>query len=149
MAGLPKKYAKMGFKKGWREYKKTNAYKSKHGGTTTRRKTRVAKKKQARKASRKLFGNMSIKGIVLGGAVLAGVKTLVRAKAPQLGAYTPGVSALSSGVVAQSIGIPGASLKTYGAIDVASEAIIDLINPGGLVTLPGMGRASGSGGYQY
>ena len=25
--GLPKKYAKMGFKKGWREYKKTAAYK--------------------------------------------------------------------------------------------------------------------------
>ena len=27
--GLPKKYAKMGFKKGWREYKKTAAYKRK------------------------------------------------------------------------------------------------------------------------
>jgi len=28
-AGLPKKYAKMGFKKGWREYKKTATYKKK------------------------------------------------------------------------------------------------------------------------
>jgi len=28
-AGLPKKYAKMGFKKGWREYKRTPAYKRK------------------------------------------------------------------------------------------------------------------------
>ena len=28
-AGLPKKYAKMGFKKGWREYKKTATYKNK------------------------------------------------------------------------------------------------------------------------
>jgi len=28
-AGLPKKYAKMGFKKGWKEYKKTTAYKRK------------------------------------------------------------------------------------------------------------------------
>ena len=28
-AGLPKKYAKMGFKKGWREYKKTPAFKRK------------------------------------------------------------------------------------------------------------------------
>lgn len=27
--GLPKKYAKMGFKKGWKEYKKTQAYRSK------------------------------------------------------------------------------------------------------------------------
>lgn len=28
-AGLPKKYAKMGFKKGWKAYKKTPAYKRK------------------------------------------------------------------------------------------------------------------------
>ena len=28
-AGLPKKYAKMGFKKGWKAYKKTPAYKKK------------------------------------------------------------------------------------------------------------------------
>jgi len=27
--GLPAKYAKMGFKKGWKEYKKTRAYKAK------------------------------------------------------------------------------------------------------------------------
>lgn len=31
-AGLPKKYAKMGFKKGWREYKKTATYKRKKKG---------------------------------------------------------------------------------------------------------------------
>ena len=31
-AGLPKKYAKMGFKKGWREFKKTPAYKKRKGG---------------------------------------------------------------------------------------------------------------------
>jgi len=39
-AGLPKKYAKMGFKKGWREYKKTPAYK---------RKQAAKKKKKGRK----------------------------------------------------------------------------------------------------
>jgi len=38
-AGLPKKYAKMGFKKGWTAYKKTKAYKSKSKKKkTTRRK---------------------------------------------------------------------------------------------------------------
>jgi len=39
-AGLPKKYAKMGFKKGWKEYKKTPAYKRKQSNKkkTTRRK---------------------------------------------------------------------------------------------------------------
>ncbi|GAG56411.1 unnamed protein product, partial [marine sediment metagenome] len=35
-AGLPKKFAKMGFKKGWAAYKKTPAYK--------RKKTQVSKK---------------------------------------------------------------------------------------------------------
>lgn len=38
-AGLPKKFAKMGFKKGWKEYKKTPAYKRKL----------AAKKKKGRK----------------------------------------------------------------------------------------------------
>jgi hypothetical protein len=40
MAGLPKKYAKMGFKKGWAAYKKTKGSKSK----STKRTTRMAKK---------------------------------------------------------------------------------------------------------
>ena len=39
-AGLPKKYAKMGFAKGWKAYKKTPAYKKKQTQKkkTTRRK---------------------------------------------------------------------------------------------------------------
>lgn len=36
-AGLPKKYAKLGFKKGWREYKKTPAYKKKKAAKKKRR----------------------------------------------------------------------------------------------------------------
>ncbi len=36
-AGLPKKYAKMGFKKGWREYKKTPAYKKKKASKKRRK----------------------------------------------------------------------------------------------------------------
>lgn len=45
--GLPKKYAKMGFKKGWREYKKTDAYKRRFG------KTPKAKSKSKSKAKSK------------------------------------------------------------------------------------------------
>jgi len=37
-AGLPKKYAKMGFKKGWRAYKKTAGYKRKAKAAKKRRK---------------------------------------------------------------------------------------------------------------
>lgn len=41
-AGLPRKYAKMGFKKGWREYKKTATYKRKQAAK--KKKTRRKKK---------------------------------------------------------------------------------------------------------
>lgn len=41
-AGLPSKYAKMGFKKGWREYKKTATYKRKQAAK--KKKTRRKKK---------------------------------------------------------------------------------------------------------
>ncbi len=36
-AGLPKKYAKMGFKKGWKEYKKTAAYKKRKSSKKRRK----------------------------------------------------------------------------------------------------------------
>jgi hypothetical protein len=71
MAGLPKKYAKMGFKKGWREYKKTKA----RGRTRTarrvstipvRRRTRtMARRRTRRRSSRK---GMSVEGkMIIGG----------------------------------------------------------------------------------
>jgi len=119
------------------------------GKRSTRSRTKTAsKRKTARRSARKLFGNMSIKGIVIGGSLLAAAKTLVRRMAPQLGAYTPGASALGAGVAADVMGISGKSLKTFGAVDLASEAIVDLIMPGGLVTLPGV-VAQKTGGYQY
>jgi len=43
-AGLPKKYAKMGFKKGWAAYKKTDAYK----------RTKAKAKKTVKKTAKKL-----------------------------------------------------------------------------------------------
>lgn len=52
MAGLPKKYAKMGFKKGWREYKKS---KSKRGRKVTLRRTvkKTAKRRKTRTMARR------------------------------------------------------------------------------------------------
>jgi len=43
-AGLPKKFAKMGFKKGWAAYKKTPAYKKKQASKKKSSRTRRAKK---------------------------------------------------------------------------------------------------------
>lgn len=46
MAGLPKKYAKMGFRKGWKAYKasKRKSYKRPSGTTRSRRGTRTTKR---------------------------------------------------------------------------------------------------------
>jgi hypothetical protein len=46
LAGLPKKYARMGFKRGWKEYKKIHSKPSRVGG---KRKTMARKKKSYRR----------------------------------------------------------------------------------------------------
>jgi len=54
MSGLPKKYAKMGFKEGWKQYKQTNAYKRKAGkpvrksGSSRPRGRKMAKSKASK-----------------------------------------------------------------------------------------------------
>ena len=70
MAGLPKKYAKMGFKKGWAAYKKskratTTKRKSTKRKTApkTRRRSTVARKKQNKRRGKKTF-RISILGDV-------------------------------------------------------------------------------------
>ena len=63
MAGLPKKFAKMGFAKGWKEYKKTLKFKSskvKNKKTKTPQVRTMAKKRKYRKAktqATKSFGS--------------------------------------------------------------------------------------------
>lgn len=47
MRGLPKKYAKMGFKKGWKEYRKDHPYKKVYKGG--KRSSNVRKKRMPRK----------------------------------------------------------------------------------------------------
>lgn len=49
MAGLPKKYAKMGFKKGWAEYKKLKSKKTRKATKRTAKVRTVAKKKRSYK----------------------------------------------------------------------------------------------------
>jgi len=58
MAGLPKKYAKMGFKKGWAMYKKTKTKKTR---TATKKITKVrtvAKKRRTYRKSKKQSSSM-------------------------------------------------------------------------------------------
>jgi hypothetical protein len=63
--GLPKKYAKMGFKKGWREYKKSKRGRGRRK-TSTRKNTR--KRTYRRKNNMKL-GNKAIIGGIAAGAI--------------------------------------------------------------------------------
>lgn len=53
--GLPKKYAKMGFAKGWREYKKTHSYKKvyKGGKSSSKSVRKTTKRRSYRKKSRR------------------------------------------------------------------------------------------------
>lgn len=53
MAGLPKKYAKMGFKKGWKEYKKSLANRKTNKRGTPKRKIVKVKRKVAKKQKRR------------------------------------------------------------------------------------------------
>lgn len=67
--GLPKKYAKMGFSKGWREYKKSKTYK----GRTPKRKIvgvkKVAKRRYRRKRYRRKKRKMPLEIAVALGAI--------------------------------------------------------------------------------
>jgi len=58
MAGLPKKYAKMGFKKGWKAYKGTRARPTSR--RTSTRKIRRVSTMARRKTSRKSYGKKDI-----------------------------------------------------------------------------------------
>ena len=59
--GLPKKYAKMGFKKGWREFKKTPAYKASKGKPS---KSKASKSKPKNKTGgRKRVGGFNTQKI--------------------------------------------------------------------------------------
>lgn len=75
MAGLPKKYAKMGFKRGWREYKKIHGSKKRASPKkSASRKKSYSKPKGGRKNMAKggiggLFGSGIGKGLMAGVAV--------------------------------------------------------------------------------
>ena len=142
--GLPKKYAKMGFKKGWKAYKASQkaskSTKTKKGGS------KVAKKGTKRRANR-IIGNLGLKGLISGALVLSGMKYLVRRFVPQAGAYTTSLSSVGTGVVGYVVGLNTKSLAQFGAVDGISELIYDLISPGGLVTFPSIEAVGAPPGY--
>ena len=70
--GLPKKYAKMGFKKGWRAFKASKRSRKRRGTTTRRKTTRRSNPKRSknpvRKMARKKTFNINL--LDLGGGIV-------------------------------------------------------------------------------
>lgn len=150
MAGLPKKYAKMGFKKGWREYKKTKA-KSRRTPTrtrttkkrTTRRKTvkrrvvKMAKRKKARRrttrrrksTTRRTGGNNLISNILkISAGSLIGLGIMDYLSVPTGGAK-PTISQLLTNMQGRIMGIgakisnPVYAIPLIGGIIIAKGSV--------------------------
>jgi len=150
--GLPKSIAKKyGItKKAWRVYRAGKGKPKSKGKTkqsTSKRRKSTKKVKNTSKGSR-ILGNMGLKGLIISGAILSGLKFLMRTTFPQAGAYTTSVSAIGAGIAAKALNTTGKSLLAFGAVDGVSELITDLLMGGGMVTLPGIGGQA-QGGYDF
>jgi len=93
MAGLPRKYAKMGFAKGWRAYKNSKKTNIRSVKTMAKRRRRSsARTTYSRKRSSKMGG---VAGLMLGGAGYG----LIREPLNQLASKVPFVGSLGDEVV--------------------------------------------------
>ena len=106
----------------------------------------MAKKKKKSRGSR-VLGSMGVKGVLIGTVLLAGAKYVLRRFFPQAGPYTTGASMTAAGLVAKSANVSGKSLVAPGVIELISEFVVDLVQPGGVYTMPGFGAARG--GYDF
>jgi len=110
--GLPKKYAKMGFKKGWAAYKKTK----RTTRTTSRRKPRQVKRTMARRrykrAARRVYGARGGIKPIMDGAIGG-----IAAEAGQkfLGGYGGALGTIAAGYFMKN-----ATLKTIGGYQLGS-----------------------------
>lgn len=98
MPGLPKKYAKMGFKKGWRAFKasKRTTKRKSYSQTTVKRVVKRRSKQMAkrRKSYRKKSAMSGVTGLLLGGAGYG----VIREPLSQLSAQVPLIGGLGDEV---------------------------------------------------
>jgi len=92
--GLPKKYAKMGFKKGWREYKKTAGWRRAHGlkgGTKAKSSPTKKSQKSSTRRSNPGGAKMSASKYVQEkwGTLWRKLRTMLNVAAPGLRAWSP------------------------------------------------------------
>lgn len=121
--GLPKKYAKMGFKKGWREYKKAKRGRGRR--KTTKKSTR--KRTYRRKNSMRL-GNKAIIGGLAAGAISGAAQRYVGVP------FVDDIAILGYGMFSKN-----KTLQTIGAIGLGNDLAARF--------LPGNGNGGGMSGF--
>jgi hypothetical protein len=118
MNGLPKKYAKMGFKKGWREYKKSKR------GTKKRSVSNMAKKKTYRKKSNNMFGKLNQP--IMGGAGVVLYESFISPRIP-LNGVAKDMLELAGGLYLSKkkgfLGATGKSLLTINSYQLISGLV--------------------------
>ena len=125
MTGLPRKYAKMGFKKGWAAYRRT------HKSTTTKKTTRaktMARRKYKRAAPRRkasgMFGKLNTP--VLGAAGVVAYESLISPMIPLQGVAKDMLELVGGLYLSKKqgfIGATGKSLVTINAYQLVSGLV--------------------------
>jgi len=135
--GLPKKYAKMGFKRGWAAYKKskktTTRRVSTRRATPKRRYTMARRRRTYRRAARRAVGGINTNAIMKG--VIAGAGATVIKKFINV-PFADDLAVLGVGVFMKD-----KTLQTIGAVGLGSDLVGQF---GGAIGLNG---GAGGGGY--
>lgn len=143
MAGLPKKYAKMGFKKGWAAFKaskkKTKSRKNSNS-IKYKPKRRMAKKKVKRRSYKR---SASILGINTSKALAAMIYGAVRGRTSN--AIAPYTSKLPLGNVSDEVGMLGVQYALKKFLFKKAGIGRDVLNNGQAIELARIGEAVSSG----
>lgn len=109
-----------------------------------RRKTVARKKKKSSKRGSRLLGNVGLKGMLSGGAMLFATQSLL----PNVGgAYSPAVQKVVAGMGAKAVGVSGAALTGAGLMEAGAMLLRGLLS--GNLALPTIGGGGNGGGYDY
>lgn len=120
MAGLPKKYAKMGFKKGWAAYKRTKRTKrssARKPKTKTRRVKSMAKRKYYKKAKRYARRGFNWANQFKGAGLVVAYESLIEPMVPVSGVAKNALALGAGAYMAKKKGAVGQAGKTLIAIN--------------------------------
>ena len=153
LAGLPKNIIKRyGIsKKAWAVYRSqhTAARPASTGGKKVAKRRRASSRRSSAKRGAKrggirLLGNMGLKGMLMGGAMLFASRSLLGGIG---GEYNAPLTMIAAGVGSKAVGVSGASLAGAGVMELGATLVGKLLSGG--IALPFIGGGGVSGGYDY